>query len=317
MNKGISAYAPASVSNVACGFDIMGFAIDQPGDIVTVRLTANPGVHIRSISGISCSLPTDVTRNTAAAPVIALLKHSKTCMGAEIDIHKGIPVSGGIGSSAASAVAAAMACNTLLDLGMSKQELLPFAIEGERIASGAVHVDNLAPSLLGGFCLIRGYDPIDIVPVRAPRQLWCTVLHPHMEINTRESRQLLPRHVPLADLVRQTGNAAGLIAGLLQENFGLISRSLHDVVAEPARKHMIPGFDSMKETALASGALGCSISGSGPSLFALSTSEETANAVGLAMGSVLTSLRHGWSVVVSGISQAGARIIPADTDEPA
>jgi homoserine kinase len=317
MNNGISAYAPASVSNVACGFDIMGFAIDQPGDIVTVRLTTNPGVHIRNISGISCSLPKDVTRNTAGAPVIALLKYSKTRMGAEIDIHKGIPVSGGIGSSAASAVAAAMACNTLLDLGLSKQELLPFAIEGEKIASEAVHVDNLAPSLLGGFCLIRGYDPIDIVPVRAPRQLWCTVVHPHMEINTRESRQLLPRHVPLGDLVRQTGNAAGLIAGLLQEDFGLISRSLHDVIAEPARKHMIPGFDSMKEAAQSTGALGCSISGSGPSLFALSTSEETANAVGLAMGGVLTSLRHGWSVVVSGISQAGARIIPADTDDAA
>jgi len=317
MNNGIRAYAPASVSNVACGFDIMGFAIDQPGDTVTVRLTPNPGVHIRSVSGIPCSLPMDGTRNTAAAPVIALLKHCKTRMGAEIDIHKGIPVSGGIGSSAASAVAAAIACNALLDLGMSKHELLPFAIEGEKIASEAVHVDNLAPSLLGGFCLIRGYDPIDIVPVRAPRQLWCTILHPHMEINTRESRKLLPRSVPLADVIRQTGNAAGLIAGLLQEDFGLISRSLHDVVAEPVRKHLIPGFEPMKDAALSAGALGCGISGSGPSLFALSTSEQTANAVGMAMGSVLTSLRHGWSVVVSGINQTGARIIPANNDEPA
>jgi len=317
MDKGISAYAPASVSNVACGFDIMGFAIDQPGDTVTVRLSKDPGVRIRSVSGISCSLPMDVSRNTAAAPVVALLKHAKTRMGAEIDILKGIPVSGGIGSSAASAVAAAVACNTLLDLGMSKHELLPFAIEGEKIASEAVHVDNLAPSLMGGFCLIRGYDPIDIIPIHAPQHLWCTILHPHMEINTRESRKLLPRRVPLGDLIRQTGNAAGLVAGLLQEDFGLISRSLHDVVAEPVRKHLIPGFEAMKEAALSAGALGCSISGSGPSLFALSASEETARAVGMAMGGVLTTLRHGWSVVVSGINQTGARILPADNDETA
>ncbi len=309
MEREITAFAPASVSNVACGFDIMGFALDQPGDTVTARVVKSPGVRIKSITGSTSSLPTDPALNTAAAPVAALLKHCKATLGVELEISKGVPVGGGIGSSAASAVAAAVACNALLELDLTKEELLPFAIEGEKIASDAIHVDNLSPSLWGGFILVRGYKPIDIVQIEAPRDIWCTVIHPHIEIQTKASRKLLPKSVPLADLVTQTGNAAGLVAGLLKQDYALIGRSLHDVVAEPARSHMIPGFANMKAAALDAGALGCSISGSGPSVFALSITKETADKVGASMRKVLDSLACPNTVFVSRICSNGARII--------
>ena len=309
MNREITAFAPASVSNVASGFDIMGFALEQPGDTVTARFAKTAGVHITSIKGSTSSLPTDPALNTAAAPVAALLIRSGSRLGVEIEISKGVPVGGGIGSSAASAVAAAVACNELFELHLSKEELLPFAIEGEKIASDAVHVDNLSPSLWGGFVLVRGYAPIDVVQIRAPRDLWCSVVHPHIEIQTKASRKILPASVPLKDLVTQTGNAAGLIAGLLMNDYALIGRSLHDVVAEPARKHLIPGFAEMKAAAVGAGALGCSISGSGPSVFALSTAKETALLVGKAMGKILESIDCSHTVFVSGISTTGAKII--------
>lgn len=310
MEREITAYAPASVSNVACGFDIMGFALEQPGDTVTLRLVDTAGVYVRSIRGSSSSLPMDAARNTAAAPVAAMLRSRGTTQGVEIEISKGIPVGGGIGSSAASAVAAAVACNALLEMNLTKEELLPFAVEGEKIASDAVHVDNLSPSLWGGFILVRGYGPIDIVPIKAPDDLWCTVVHPHIEIETKASRKILPKSVPLADVVTQTGNAAGLIAGLLKEDYALIGRSLHDVVAEPARLHLIPGFAKMKTAAIDAGALGCSISGSGPSVFALSKSKQTAEAVGASMEKVLKDLGQPHTVYVSDICTDGARVIP-------
>ena len=242
MEREVAAYAPASVSNVACGFDIMGFALDQPGDRVTVRFTAGGNVTIRSITGCTSSLPMDATKNTAGAPVIEMLKHCGIRRGVEIEIRKGLPAGTGIGSSAASAVAATVACNALLDAGLSKEELLTFALHGEKIASGGIHVDNLSPSLWGGFVLVRGYDPPDIVQIPTPAALWCVIIRPHMEIQTRESRRILPKTVPLSDVVRQTGNAAGLVAGLMSGDFGLISRSLHDVIAEPARRHLVPSF---------------------------------------------------------------------------
>ncbi len=309
MEREITAFAPASVSNVACGFDIMGFALDQPGDTVTVRFVKSPGVYVKSIIGSTSSISLDPLRNTAAAPVAALLKYSGLKRGVEIEIAKGVPVGGGIGSSAASAVAATVACSALLELNLTKEELLPFAVEGEKIASEAVHVDNLAPSLWGGFILVRGYHPIDIVHIQSPRNFWCTIVHPHLEIETKESRKILPKQVPLADLVTQTGNAAGLIAGLLMEDYALIGRSLHDVVAEPARMHLIPGFQAMKIAASKAGAIGCSISGSGPSVFAISTSNETAASVGAAMGRALDSFGCPHTVFVSGVSGAGAKII--------
>ena len=309
MEREVAAFAPASVSNVACGFDIMGFALDELGDRVTVRFTRGGEVTIRSITGCTSSLPMDAARNTAGAPVIEMLKHCGIRRGVEIEIRKGLPAGTGIGSSAASAVAAAVACNALIDASLSKKELLTFALHGERIASGGTHVDNLSPSLWGGFILIRGYDPPDVVQIPILIPLWCVIVRPHMEIRTREARAILPETIPLSDVIRQTGNAAGLVAGLMSGDFGLISRSLHDVIAEPARRHLIPSFGDMKSAALDSGALGCSLSGSGPSVFALAKSKERARRIGMTMGMVLDKISCPHSIIVSGINSTGARII--------
>jgi homoserine kinase len=309
MMRQATAFAPASVSNVSCGFDIMGFALDGAGDTVTVRLSSEPGVRIGRVTGCRVALPPGASANTAGPPVIALLRERAPGAGVEIDIHKGIPVGGGIGSSAASAVAAVVAADELLGTRLPKEELLRFSIEGEKVASGAVHVDNLSPSLWGGFILVRGYDPIDVVPIRVPDSLWCSVISPRMEIRTDEARRILPREVPLGDVTVQAGNAAGLIAGMLTGDYALIGRSLRDVIAEPARQHLIPGFARMKDAARLHGALGSGISGSGPSVFALSRSQEEAGDVARAMGAVLDETGVPSTVIVSRVGAAGARII--------
>jgi homoserine kinase len=238
-----------------------------------------------------------------------MLEASGAGTGLEIEIDKGLPIGSGIGSSAASAVAAAVACNEVLGTAFGMDELLRFAIEGERIASKATHVDNLAPCLWGGFVLVRGYDPIDVVQIPVPENLWCTVVCPSIEIRTEEARRLLPPAVPLRDVVAQTGNAAGLVAGLMKGDFGLISRSLHDKIAEPARSALIPGFAQMKLAALNAGSLGCSISGSGPAVFALSGSEDDARRAGSAMGDVVCAQKLEHQLFVSRISRAGARLL--------
>jgi homoserine kinase len=309
MTSEVMAFAPASVSNVSCGFDIMGFALEGAGDTVTARLSNSPGLRIRSITGCRSAIPADAAANTAGPPVMALLRKHAPEAGVEIDIRKGIPVGGGIGSSAASAVAAVLAADALLETRLSRENLLELAIEGEKIASGAVHVDNLSPCLWGGFVLVRGYDPIDIVRINVPDSLWCAVLSPEIEIRTDEARKLLPAQVPLHDVVTQTGNAAGLIAGLSRGDFPLISRSLRDVIAEPVRRHLIPGFAEMREAALGQGGLGMGISGSGPSVFALAASEECARSVASAMAGVLESAGHAHATILSRVGAQGARIL--------
>jgi homoserine kinase len=309
MGNEVSAFAPASVSNVSCGFDIMGFALEGAGDTVTARLSDFPGVRIGKITGCRSPLPAEAAANTAGPPVLALIRECAPGAGVEIDICKGIPVGGGIGSSAASAVAAVVAADALLGTGLTRDRLLEFAIEGEKIASGAVHVDNLSPCLWGGFVLVRGYHPIDIVRIHVPDLLWCSVISPQIEVRTDHARRILPKEIPLRDVITQTGNAAGLIAGMFTGDIPLISRSLEDVIAEPARRHLIPGFGAMKEAALAHGALGCGISGSGPSLFAIASSRPAAVEIAAAMESALKETRVPCTTLVSRVGGNGARII--------
>jgi homoserine kinase len=309
MKDSATAYAPASVSNVACGFDIMGFALDGPGDRVTVRRSERPGVRIVDVRPKGIKLPTDPAQNTAGAPVLAILAACGGSPGLEIEIEKGLPIGSGIGSSAASAVAAAVACNEVLGTGFGLDELLAFAVEGERVASKATHVDNVAPCLWGGFVLVRGYDPIDLVHLPPPSGLWCAVVCPSIEIRTDEARRLIPQMIPLKDVIAQTGNAAGLVAGILKGDFGLISRSLHDRIAEPARAGLIPGFHEIKRAALESGSLGCSISGSGPALFALCSSEALARRSGAAMADVLQARGLPYQLYLSAISSVGAHLV--------
>jgi homoserine kinase len=309
MTRSVTAFAPASVSNVACGFDIMGFALEQPGDHVTVRFAEDPGVRISVEGADAQSISLDPRENTAGMPVMAMVQDHAPGQGIEIIVRKGLPVGSGIGSSAASAVAASLACDALLGCKLQREEILRYAIEGERIASGAVHVDNLAPALWGGFVLVRGYDPIDLVHLPVPDELWCSIVCPDVQIRTREAREMLPKCIPLSDVVRQTGNAAGLVVGLMSGNLELIGRSLHDVIAEPARSCLIPGFLQLKKSAMEAGALGCSISGSGPAMFALAGSRATAKAVEEAMAKAVDGKTPLSLSFVSPVAKRGARII--------
>jgi homoserine kinase len=307
--KSVRASAPATVANVSCGFDIFGFAVASPADEVVVTLTDKPGVVIREIVGDDGRLPLDASRNTSGVAVIEFLKAIKSEQGAEITLYKHLALGSGMGSSAASSVAALVAINHLHGEPLSRKELLPFAMESERIACGSAHADNVAPSLLGGFVLIRGYDPLDVTSIPTPAGLFCTLVHPHLELKTEDSRRVLKATIPIKDAITQWGNIAGLVVGLMKPDFALIGRSLKDVVAEPIRSVLIPGFDRIKEEAVKAGALGCGISGSGPTIFALSTDAATAQRVGEAMQAQFTDLKLKSDVFVSEINNAGAKIL--------
>ncbi len=309
MKREIRVFAPATVANVACGFDILGFAIDQPGDEVIVRLIDKPGVYIVKISGDQGRLPLAAEKNTVSVSILALLKHLKSNQGFEIELMKRMPLGSGLGSSAASTVAGVFAANILLGNPLAKEELLPFATEGERIACGSAHADNAAPALLGGFVLIRSYQPLDVIQIATPKDLYCTVLHPQIEIRTEDARKILKKSILIKDAITQWGNIAGLIAGLMKSDYDLIRRSLQDVIIEPIRSILIPGFHEVKQAALASGALGCSISGSGPSLFALSSTREVASKAGDAMQAVMNSLNIASEIYISKINPVGPRIL--------
>ena len=279
MSKSIRVYSPATVSNVTCGFDVLGFAIEKPGDTILAEQSARPGVRIEEIVG-SDSIPLNPLENVASVAAQALVNHVDSKIGIDLTIYKNIKAGSGIGSSASSAVAATFATNQLLGAPIKNTfDLIPFAMQGEQIASGAFHADNVAPALLGGFIIVRSNDPLDVVQLGAPPELYTVVIHPDVQIKTSESRKLLPAQVPLKSLVTQTGNLAGLVAGLLQHDYDLIGRSMIDIIVEPARAATIPGFKELKQTALDAGALGAGISGSGPSVFALCKGEASAQKV--------------------------------------
>ncbi len=310
--RSVKASAPATVANVSCGFDVFGFAVDQPADVVEVVRKSEPGVRIVGIVGDDGRLPLDVDKNTAGVAVRGFLDAVGSNAGIDIRLEKHLPLGSGMGSSAASAVAALAAVNHLLGQPMTRRELLPFAMEAERVACGSAHADNAAPSLLGGFVLIRDYNPLDVVHIPTPENLCCTLVHPHLELRTEHSRGILRTSIPLRDAIKQWGNIAGLVAGLMKGDFGLIGRSLNDVVAEPVRSLLIPGFDDMKASAMEAGALGCGISGSGPTIFALCSERTQAARVGKVIADRFNAFNLKSEVYVSGLNLEGARIISAD-----
>ena len=302
----IKASAPATVANVSCGFDIFGFAVESPCDEVTLTVRDEPGVIITSITGDDGRLPLESDRNTAGVAVLEYLKAIGSNQGIEIELTKNLPLGSGMGSSAASSVAALVAINHLMGEPVKRDDLLPFAMEAERVACGSAHADNVAPSLLGGFVLIRGYQPLDVVRIPTPDELYCTLVHPQLELKTEDSRNVLKASVPLRDAVRQWGNIAGLVTGLMKPDYALIGRSLHDYIAEPLRSVLIPGFDSIKRVAVEAGALGAGISGSGPTIFALSVTAETAKRVGSVIREEFEGFRVESEVYVSKINRQGA-----------
>ncbi|HWV32811.1 MAG TPA: homoserine kinase [Dyadobacter sp.] len=306
----VKAFAPATVANVSCGFDIFGFAIQEPGDTVELYKRDEPGVVITEITGDEGRLPRQAEKNSVTVVMLALLKHlGITDLGCEVVLRKNMPLGSGMGSSAASAVAGVVAMNELLGNPLSRKELLPFAMEGERIASGSAHADNVGPSLLGGFVVIRSYNPLDIFTIPVPDDLYCTLVHPDIEINTKDARFILRNEVSLKNTIAQMGNVAGLVAGLMKADYDLISRSMVDVIIEPVRSILIPEFKDVKQAAISNGALGCSISGAGPSMFALSRGIENAQNAGKAMQERFASAGIESAVHVSGINQGGAVIL--------
>ncbi|TVQ15280.1 MAG: homoserine kinase [Balneolaceae bacterium] len=308
-NRTITVFAPATVANVACGFDSLGFALNEPGDVIKLTRRDEPGIRITRITGDNGRLPLETDKNTAGVSVKALLEHTGEPCGFDIEVHKQMPLGSGLGSSSASTVGAVFGANLLLDKPLTREQLLPFALLGEKVACGAAHADNVAPSLLGGFQLIRSYDPLDVIEVPHPEGLHCTVLHPHIEVMTEDSRKILRQSVRLKDAIVQWSNFAGLVTGLITGNYPLISRSLNDIIFEPVRSLLIPGYDNVKIAAMDAGALGCSISGSGPSIFALSTSMAGARNVGDAMLASLKKTGIEGDVYVSPINKTGPRIV--------
>lgn len=305
----VRAFAPATVANVSCGFDILGFAIDAMGDVVEVREKKDPGLQVVSITGDRGRLPFEADKNTCAVAIQAMLDELGQEVGMEIYLEKGLPLGSGMGSSAASAVAALVAANRLLGEPFEKKQLLPFAMVAEKVACGAGHADNVAPSLLGGFVLIRDYHPLDVIKLHVPEGLHCTLLHPHFELKTSDSRSVLRDSVSLKHSTIQSGNVAGLVAGLFLEDFELIGRSLRDVIAEPYRATLIPGFYEVKEAVKAAGALGMGISGSGPTLFALSKGKENVQSIIDAAQQVYDSIGLGVDTYHSAINTQGAFVI--------
>ena len=264
------AFAPGSVGNVAVGFDVLGHAVSAVGDRVEARRSGEPGVRITRITGVVTSLPNDPGANTAGVAVQALLEAAGRRDGFDLWIDKGIPLGSGLGGSAASAVAAVVAVDALLPAGFDRGDLLRFALRGEAAAAGSVHVDNVAPSLYGGMVLSVGIDDPIVTPIPVPPGIVCVLVHPKIQLSTREARAVLQPTVPLADVVWQHANLAGFLAGCYTSDLALIRASMADVMIEPQRKALIPGFDAAKAAALGAGALGCSISGAGPTVFAWS-----------------------------------------------
>ena len=301
----ITVFCPATIANISCGFDVLGLALDGVGDRMTVRKISENEIRIDPIKGQD--IPSDPEKNVAGVAGKALIKAAAYTGGFHISIDKRIKAGSGIGSSAASAAGAVAAMNELLGKPFSTQELVVFAMQGERLASGVAHADNVAPALMGGFTLVRSYDPLDIIRIDAPPELYATIIHPQIEIRTADSRKILKTTFPLADGIRQWGNLGGLVAGLYTCDYDLIGRCLEDHIIEPIRAILIPGFDGVKAAALKAGALGCGISGSGPSLFALSKGRERATGVAQAIGDFYDGTGIPYDLHVSAINPHGVR----------
>ena len=305
--ESIRIFSPASIANISCGFDVLGLSLETVGDFMTIRKVPEEGIKISKISGQD--LPLDAKKNVAGVAGLALLEKSGYEGGFEIEIEKLIKPGSGIGSSAASSAGAVWGMNVLLGHPFSKLQLVEFAMEGERLASGAAHADNVAPGLFGGFTLVRSYEPLDIVKIPSPKELHVVVIHPQIEVKTSDSRKILKTSITLADGIKQWGNVGGLIAGLYTEDYDLISRSLVDHIVEPIRSMLIPGFEEVKTGSMEAGALGCGISGSGPSIFALCRGEAVAGDIAMSMEKVYSSMGVDFDIHISGINTTGIKEI--------
>lgn len=306
MNE-IKIFCPATIANLSCGFDVLGLCLETAGDEMIIRKSDIKGIRITKIVG--ADLPLETEKNVAGVSALAMLETIETEFGFEIEIYKHIKAGSGIGSSAASSAGAVFGINELLGRPFTRKELVQFAMQGEKLASGNAHADNVAPALLGGFTLVRSSNPLDIIKIESPSELYATVVHPQIELKTSDARSVLKQTVSLKSAIMQWGNVGGLIAGLYTKDYDLIGRSLHDEIVEPLRSVLIPGFDLIKKTALENGALGSGISGSGPSIFALSKGKETADKIANAMSAVYDAMNLPYEIHVSKVNDEGMKII--------
>ncbi|MCH3882255.1 MULTISPECIES: homoserine kinase [Tenacibaculum] len=305
--KYLKIFSPATVANVSCGFDSLGLAIDSVGDEMTFTKTDEKGVRITEITG--ANLPLNAKENAAGAVALAMLEKYPVDFGIEMTMHKGFSPGSGLGSSAASAAGAAFGVNQLLGNPFSQLELTKFAMIGEETACGSAIADNVSAAIYGGFVLVRSYEPLDIIKIPVPTELRVVAIHPQVEVKTKDSRDVLPKEVPLKSAITQWANLAGLISGLHTENYELISNSLTDIIVEPARKHLIPHFDLVKSEALKAGALGAGISGAGPTIFALCKGETIANDVYASIENAYKNTNIDFNMHRSKINTEGIKIL--------
>ncbi|MCK8140980.1 homoserine kinase [Flavobacterium sp. I-SCBP12n] len=303
----IKIFCPATIANLSCGFDVLGLCLETAGDEMIIRKSDVKGVRIIKIVG--ADLPLETEKNVAGVAALAMLENVTNEFGFEIEIYKNIKAGSGIGSSAASSAGAVFGINELLGRPFTRKELVLFAMQGEKLASGNAHADNVAPALLGGFTLVRSYDPLDIIKIKSPSELYATIIHPQIELKTSDARSVLKQNVSLKSAIVQWGNLGGFIAGLYTQDYDLIGRSLHDEIVEPLRSVLIPGFDLIKQTALENGALGSGISGSGPSIFALSKGVATAEIIAKAMSEVYNNMNLPYEIHISRVNDEGMKVI--------
>ena len=303
----IKLFCPATIANLSCGFDVMGLCLDGVGDEMIIRKSSVKGIRITKIVG--ADLPLETEKNVAGVAGLALLNELQLDYGFEIEIYKKIKAGSGIGSSSASAAGAVFGINELAGNPFSRKDLVQFAMQGEVLASGSAHADNVAPALCGGFTIVRSSNPLDIIRIESPSELYATVIHPQIELKTSEMRAVLQPMVSLKSAITQWGNVAGLVAGLYTSDYNLIGRSLHDAIVEPLRGKFIPHFDQVKQAALNHGALGSGISGSGPSIFALSKGIDNAQKAADAMRVIFDGSEIPYEIHVSKINSEGVKII--------
>jgi len=306
MNE-IKILSPATVANVSCGFDVLGFCLDTIGDEMVIRKTDKKGIHITKIEGYD--LPFEAKNNVAGVSALAMLDHAQPDCGFEIEIYKNIKPGSGVGSSSASAVGSVFGMNELLGKPYNKTELTNFAMKGEALASQCEHADNIAPAIFGGFTLVKSVAPLEILELPTPKDLFAVIIHPQIEIKTSESRAILPKKIDLQDAITQWSNVGSLVHALHTSDYELLSRSLTDVAVEPHRSKLIPHFDTVRQAAIQNGALGCGISGSGPSIFSLCFGNESAQKVAKAIKDVYSETEISFHVYVSEINTEGIKIL--------
>jgi homoserine kinase len=309
MSKSIRVFAPATVANLSAGYDVLGLAVHVPGDEVVITLNDTHKITLDEVTGDDGKLPRDPEKNIVSAVVKMYLQQRQISIGASISLHKKMPFGSGLGSSSASAVAGLVAINALMDQPWERKALLPLAMEGERLACGSAHADNVAPSLLGGVVLIRSYDPLDVISLPVPEGIFISLVYPHVNVPTGEARKIIKPQVSLKDAVIQWGNVGGIVAGFCTNDIDLIGRSMQDVIIEPTRAILIPHFYTLKQIAIDQGALGFSISGSGPTVFALSKSETTAQNIAQQLNAFLIEKSVISDIFVSEINPIGAKIL--------